>query len=349
MKYRLLKWLACPKCRGVDLRLETTRSMRLPVLGGQFDEAAEDLPGVDLERNEETHVVEGSLTCGDCSAVYPIRDGIPRMLLQGAEAGPASAHRWTTFDSAVPEWEQNFQDLASPLEPMDFLGKQVLDAGCGFGRHAFYAARYGAEVVAIDSSMDALLAAKANTSDLARVHLIQADLYNPPFRERAFDLVYSFGVLHHLEKPSEALSSLSELVMSGGRLSLWAYGPRQGSTRHVSNALRGVTASLEPEELHRLSKGIATGLRLFSHTPYRLLGKTPVLGSVVSHLPVHDHHKWPYDVVVADVYDRLRIPVRHWFTGEQLESWLYEEGYADVRVTRRVANNETFRATGVKR
>lgn len=349
MKYRLLKWLCCPRCRGVDLRLETTRSLRRPVLAGQFDEEPEELPGVDLERREETHVVEGSLHCGDCAAVYPIEEGIPRMMVKGASEGPRSAHRWTTFDSAVPEWEENFQDLSQPLDPMDFLGKLCLDAGCGFGRHAFYAARYGAEVVAMDSSLDALLAAKANAGHLARVHLVQADLYNPPFRERVFDLVYSFGVLHHLERPSEALQSISELVKAGGRLSLWVYGPRQGTTKHVSNALRGVTSNLEPDELHRLSKGIATGLRVFSHTPYRVLGKVPVMGRVVSHLPVHDHHKWPYEVVVADVYDRLRIPVRHWFTGEQLEGWLYEEGYADVRVTRRVANNETFRATGIKR
>lgn len=53
--------------------------------------------------------------------------------------------------------------------------------------------------------------------------------------------------------------------------------------------------------------------------------------------------------MVADVYDRLRIPVRHWFTGEELETWLMEAGYADIRVSRRVRNNETFRALGTRR
>ena len=56
-----------------------------------------------------------------------------------------------------------------------------------------------------------------------------------------------------------------------------------------------------------------------------------------------------FDVVVADIYDRLRIPVRRWFTREQLDSMLGNAGYADVQVSRRVRNNETFRATGVKR
>ncbi|MFZ9888859.1 MAG: methyltransferase domain-containing protein, partial [Myxococcota bacterium] len=35
----------------------------------------------------------------------------------------------------------------------------MLDAGCGFGRHAFYAARWGAEVLAIDSSAEAVASA----------------------------------------------------------------------------------------------------------------------------------------------------------------------------------------------
>ncbi|NOY27356.1 MAG: hypothetical protein GXP62_15925 [Oligoflexia bacterium] len=88
---------------------------------------------------------------------------------------------------------------------------------------------------------------------------------------------------------------------------------------------------------------------MFSHTPYRLLGHLPVAREVVSHLPVHDHAQWPFDVVAADIYDRLRIPVRHWFTRDELETWMMEAGYANIRVSRRVRNNETFRALGQRR
>ena len=43
------------------------------------------------------------------------------------------------------------------------------------------------------------------------------------------------------------------------------------------------------------------------------------------------------------------MPVTHWFTGEELEGLLADDGYVDVQVTRRVRNNETFRATGIRR
>ena len=88
---------------------------------------------------------------------------------------------------------------------------------------------------------------------------------------------------------------------------------------------------------------------MFSHTPYRMLRHVPLAREVVTRLPVHDHHQWPFDVVVADVYDRLRFPVYQWFKGEELERMFSDDGYADVTVTRRVRNNETFRATGIRR
>ena len=348
MKYRLLNWLACPQCRSQDLRLETVRSQTRQVHIGLF-EPGEQFAGVDLERREEQEVVEGALHCGDCGSVYPIREGVPRMLLPSSKPGPASRHAETLVDVARDEWEQNFRELSAPLKPNDFLGKLVLDAGCGFGRHAFFAARYGAEVVGIDSSADGIRAAHRNTSHLARVHVIEADIYNPPFREGVFDLTYSFGVLHHLERPQEAFKTLGMTVKAGGRFSLWVYGPRQGATLAASKLVRGITTDLTASQLESVSRGVARGLRLFSHTPYRLLRRVPVASDVVSHLPVHDHHQWTFDVVVADVYDRLRIPVHHWFTREELERMLTDDGYADVQVLRRVRNNETFCATGLRR
>ena len=130
---------------------------------------------------------------------------------------------------------------------------------------------------------------------------------------------------------------------------MWVYGPRQGLTAVATRALRAVTTRLEPDQLHRVSRGIAAGLRVFTHTPTRLLEPIPVLREVVHHLPVHDHHRWPFPVVVADVYDRLRIPVPHTFTGETVEKWFEDQGFVDIVVTRRVRNNESFRGTGVRR
>lgn len=306
-------------------------------------------PDTDDRPSTEIEVIEGRIVCGGCAAQWPITDSIPRLMPEGSTQGPATAHRWTTFDKGRPEWEENFLDLAQPLTPPDFLGKTVLDVGCGYGRHAWFAARYGAEVLAIDSSPDAVASCLANTRQSSRVHVIQADVHHLPVRDSSMDLTWSFGLLHHLEDPTSAFTALGSTVQSGGRLAVWVYGPRQGVTLHASNALRGATSSMTPEQLYRLSRNIARGLRLFSHTPYRWFEAVPVAGGIVRHLPVHEHHQWPFDVVVADIWDRLRIPVRHWFPRERLEVMFTNAGYADVVVSRRVRNSETFRASGTRR
>jgi hypothetical protein len=94
---------------------------------------------------------------------------------------------------------------------------------------------------------------------------------------------------------------------------------------------------------------LAAVLRVVSHTPHRALRHVPIAGTVVTHLPVHDHSRWPFDVVVADIYDRLRVPLTATFTGEEVEKWYAEAGYADIEVTRRVRNTEGFVGRGAKR
>ena len=349
MKYRLLEWLVCPQCRSPDLTLQTTRTSGDHVHHSSWETGELDLPGLNHPDRELIEIEEGSLHCGECASVYRIVDGIPRMLPAGFEGGPETAHRWTEFDGEVPEYEENFQDMVEPLGPADYLGQLVLDAGCGFGRHSFFAARYGAEVVALDCSPQAVAAARSNTKHLHRVHVVQGDLECPPFRQDIFDNVLCFGVLHHLADAQKAFSSLKPLVRPNGRLQVWVYGPRQGTIAHVSKWLHGTANSMSDEQLHAFSKGIARGLRVFSHTPFRALRHTPVLRSVVNHLPGHDHHKWPFDVVVADIYDRLRVPVTTYITGELLERWYADEGYSDIQGVRRVRNTESFRGMGRRR
>jgi SAM-dependent methyltransferase len=347
MRKSLVPLLACPACGDghFDLVIHTAHERtRWAAEIGEGDASA------------ETEVEKGVLNCRDCSASFLITTGIPRLLPPGTADGPPTGHRLTTFEGAVAEHEENFRDLLGSVAPIahgggseasSFLGKRVLDAGCGFGRHAAVAARWGAEVVALDSSTEAVESAAKNLAGMADV--VQGDVNRPPFRPESFDHVYSFGVLHHVPHPAKVFSSLHALVRPGGRLSLWVYGPRQGMTRVATGALHGAAANMSSNTLYRFSQGVTTMLRLFSHTPYRVLSPIPGAAGVVSHLPGHDHARWPYDVVVADVYDRLRVPVTHYFPGEVLERWYTDAGYLDTRVTRRVRNTESFRATGIKR
>ena len=351
MKYRLLKHLLCPACRKGGFTVESHTEITRKVWNSSFVYNAIIPEGVSIAKGEEVDVLEGVLHCTECSETFEIREGIPRLILDTASSVEASAHRYTKLDNLgdVTAWADNFADLQAPLTKEDFLGRLVLDVGCGYGRHAYFAARYGAEVIAVDHSEDAVKMTKENTKDFQHVHVVQADASCLPFKDSIVDRVYCFGVLHHSDKPFEIMEESHRTLSSGGSFHVWVYGPRQGITLLVNNALRGMTTHMSHEDLLKFSRWIARGVRFGSHTPYRAFRHVPVGHTLVSHLPLHDHHQWPFGVVVADIYDRLRFPVTRWFKGEELQSWFIEHGYLDCHLRRIVRNNETFSAMGFKR
>ena len=326
-------------------------------------------------------IVEGVLRCQKCGAPYPIIEHIPRMLpddlagemralnrdffdrypgllprAKATDGGSESTRalrrtfrsfsfQWNTFGDMYGFWEENFLDYVHPLTPEFFAGKLGCDAGCGFGRHLNYAARYGAEMVGLDLS-EAVLAAYRNNRDNRYAHVVQGDIYRPPFARGTFDFIYSIGVLHHLPDPERAFCSLAPYVKPAGTLFAWIYGPRHGVSEAVTRVLRRATTRMDYRLLYALCTAIAGVLRLVSHYPYRVLSRVPGLSGLAQRLPLHDHHRYPFKVVVADAFDRLSVPLVRYYTDEDLRGWLDAAGLVDGQVVRRFRNNESWRVLG---
>ncbi|MEX2116102.1 MAG: class I SAM-dependent methyltransferase, partial [Bacteroidota bacterium] len=80
----------------------------------------------------------------------------------------------------------------------EYKGKRLLEIGCGLGTDLLQFARAGAHVTGIDltpASID--LARKRFSLYGIPADLQVADAENLPFPDESFDVVYSFGVLHH--------------------------------------------------------------------------------------------------------------------------------------------------------
>jgi ubiquinone/menaquinone biosynthesis C-methylase UbiE len=106
----------------------------------------------------------------------------------------------------------------------DFSGKSVLEIGCGAGIDSAEFARNGAMV----TSTDLTWRGARLTWDLLEgiklpARVIQCDARALPFKNEAFDCVYSFGVFHHFPEIETALAEMYRVLKSGGRVMVMLY------------------------------------------------------------------------------------------------------------------------------
>ncbi len=107
-------------------------------------------------------------------------------------------------------------------------GKRVLEIGCGLGTDTINFARAGAEVVALDYSDVSLdLASKRawnfGLSDRIRFVHGNAEDLTSLVPAGPYDLIYSFGVLHHTPHPEKAIERIRSLMGSGSELRMMVY------------------------------------------------------------------------------------------------------------------------------
>jgi SAM-dependent methyltransferase len=106
-------------------------------------------------------------------------------------------------------------------------GKKVLEVGCGIGTDTIRFARAGAWVTAVDLSEESLSVAKhrADVFGLDHIRFMQAnaeELSSTVPVER-YDLVYSFGVIHHTPHPERAIAEIVKYMDNDSILKIMVY------------------------------------------------------------------------------------------------------------------------------
>jgi len=111
----------------------------------------------------------------------------------------------------------------------NWKGKKVLEIGCGIGTDTINFARAGAEVTAVDLSSKSLkLAARRaevfGFSDRINFYEANAEKLSEYIPAQKYDLVYSFGVIHHSPHPEKIIGQIRDyFIHPGSTLKLMVY------------------------------------------------------------------------------------------------------------------------------
>ena len=217
--YSYLEFFLCPDCKS-ECRLESntlncsncsrTFSLNEGILSALPNESTDKSPTDELRK-----------------ASYKYWDGgIPGTVVGGYARGrvtsdPGTAQWYTEGDQARYD---DYKRIAEFCEFEKFRGLSVLDIGPGRGQESHGFVKSDANVVALDYAMQGALLTQARAKVFnIPLTVLQGDATQLPIRDEYFDLVFSYGVLHHIPDISKSIEEVSRVTKTGGKVKVMLY------------------------------------------------------------------------------------------------------------------------------
>lgn len=337
MKRQLLDYLICPNCRqALELKVfladETDGTIRegyLDCTCGSWFPVIAGVPRIFSRALFREYVTsKHDIFFANSHSAFPERiqaeitatrtaDTLVNLKSSTAES---FGYEWQRFNKMFNSYRQNFLNYVQPFTAEYFRGKVVMDAGCGVGRHTYWAAKFGAkDVIGVDLS-DAVEPAEKNCRALPNAHIVQSDMYALPFR-RPFDFICSIGVIHHLPDPEAGFQSIVRHVKPGGTVLIWVYGRQDNNTAvYVYEPMRTITRHIPKRILVPLCYPFAGLVQLFNSLATGL-EPVPGLRSVGRRLPFQYYRNFPFEVKLNDTFDVLATPKSRYYPMETIQAW----------------------------
>jgi SAM-dependent methyltransferase len=245
-------------------------------------------------------------------------------------------YSWAIFHEILPEHQEQFVRWTSSLPRSAWRGATFIDCGCGIGRNSHWAMEDGAKGgLALDVDDRSLAAARANLSAHPTIEVRRESIYDIA-EENYADIVFSIGVIHHLDSPDAAIARMTRAAKPGGHVLIWCYGrENMGWLVHMFDPIRRTVLS-------KMSLDAVYHLSLY---PSALLWLTLRIG--LSRLGYYRLlRRFTFAHLRAIVFDQMVPRIAHYWPRETVEKLLTDAGLKDVLVVS--VNDMSWSASGRK-
>jgi SAM-dependent methyltransferase len=175
-------------------------------------------------------------------------------------------------------------------------GKRVLEIGCGIGTDTVRFARAGADVTAVDLSAQSLELAKRRAAvyglDSITFYKANAEELTGIVQIERYDLVYSFGVLHHTPHPALAIQQVRHYLGPDSLFKLMVYHRRSWKVLWMLLAYGKASGETLDQLIARYSEAETGCPVTYSYTRDTI----PGLLQGLEIIDLHVEHIFPYSI-----------------------------------------------------
>lgn len=231
---------------------------------------------IKVEKEKFGHIIYGKLY--NSTSVYPIHNGIPRFVPESFYKAPlCNSKEIQTAESFGNKWNEkrhgvlgrknwDTENLTEQFMALlgcqsfsqlkDILGnaQYILNAGCGTA-WSEYLFNINSETQrhCIDISLAVEMAYK-KTKNFKNVIVSQASIFELPYKDETFDIIYSLGVIHHTPDPEKALKALVKKLKPDGLIGIYIYNKKPLIREIVDKEIREITTKMSYKECMDFSK-----------------------------------------------------------------------------------------------